>query len=91
MRQAHIQGSRSTVLNPLGWLLAIVLTTPVACQFAHAEHWMDSVGLGAAAGLTLVLYLTAYVFFAFRDLGTLGSPSRSRQRLPRALGRQGRR
>ena len=72
MQQAQVQGSRSTVLNPLGWLLAILLATLTACQFAHADHWV-SVALAVAAGVTVLLYLTAYVYFAMREPDALRS------------------
>ena len=78
--QAHVQGSRSTVLNPLGWALAILLSTLVGCQFAHAERWI-SIALGIGSGVTLCMYLAAYVYFAIRDPDALRSERYSLSKL----------
>jgi cyanate permease len=60
-QQATAQGSRSTVLRPLGWLLAISGTLVIGCIEVKADVWIDDIFVVICA-LAGALYLGAYLF-----------------------------
>jgi hypothetical protein len=63
LQQANIGQSRSSVLNPLQWMLVILVFGVVACLLCHAPLWLVILFAGMLA-LVFVLSLLAYVYFA---------------------------
>ncbi|SRR6266705_3309985 len=61
LEQATAQGSRSTVLRPLGWLIAICAGAALAAVELKAPSWVLLL-FGISAGLGVLLYLGAYVY-----------------------------
>jgi hypothetical protein len=59
--QATAQGSRSTILRPLGWLIAICASATLGAVEFKAPTWL-TVLFGACAGLGVLLYLGAYIY-----------------------------
>jgi hypothetical protein len=80
LNQASAQGSRSTVLRPLGWLLVICVAGLLACIEMKAPFWVF-VLFAAMTALCFVLYLSAYIFCLLRDRDALRSETYSIQRL----------
>lgn len=70
--QASGQGSRSTVLKPLGWLMAILLAGTMGTFYVGAPIWVG-VMLSVLAVVTTVAYLSAYGYFMFRSPDALRS------------------
>ena|ERR1035438_41954 len=71
-QQASAQGSRSTALNPVGWVFATILSALIGSTMAKAPQWI-TVLLSVFAGLILFVYLFAYVYLMFRDRDALRS------------------
>ncbi len=59
--QATAQGSRSTVLRPLGWIVAICAGATLAAVKFNASNWIILL-FGVAAGLGIMLYLGSYIY-----------------------------
>jgi threonine/homoserine/homoserine lactone efflux protein len=72
LQQATAQGSRSTVLNPLGWVLAISVSAVLGCVSLHPEVWLTKLFAGFAI-VILVIYLVAYIYFALTNSDALRS------------------
>jgi hypothetical protein len=77
---AAAQGSRSTVLRPLAWLFAICAAAIVAAVEVKAPQWVVVVFVIALA-LTVILYLSAYVYCLFNDRDALRSETYSIHKL----------
>ena len=80
LQSALAQGSRSTVLRPLGWLLAICASSAIASMEVRAPQWVVSVFMIMCIA-TVALYLIAYIFCLFADRDALRSETFSIQKL----------
>ena len=63
LQQANIGQSRSSVLNPLQWMLVILVFGIGICLLFHAPTWLV-VLFAVMVALALALFLLAYVYFA---------------------------
>lgn len=72
LQQASLQGSRSTVLSPLGWLAATLLAGWIGLLWRQAPHWVI-VLMAVLLCLCIALYLIAYVYFMTRTPDALRS------------------
>ena len=79
-QQATAQGSRSTVLRPLGWLATICAVSVVALVELKAPTWLVVIFVAGFVG-TVVLYLGAYAYCLFVDRDALRSEKYSIQKL----------
>lgn len=80
VQQAMMNGGRSTVLKPLGVALGLLLGGLAAASYSKLDPWI----INALAILTLatgVLYLAAYVYFAFKNPDALRSETFAIQKL----------
>ena len=64
---ATAEGSRSTVLRPLAWLMGIFVLGLISCFEFKATSWAP-IFFATMAALTFALYLFAYVYCLFKDL-----------------------
>jgi hypothetical protein len=80
LQQATEQGSRSTVLRPLGWLLAISGAIALGALEFKADIWVSVVFVTICA-LAAALYLGAYIFCLIYDRDALRSETYSIQKL----------
>ena len=80
LQQATLQGSKSTVLSPLGWALATVIGGLIGVQWAKAPLWISGL-LGAGVALLLLAYVVAYFIFVFRSPESLRSERYSLSKL----------
>lgn len=80
MQQALASGSRSTVLKPLGWLIALTLAGSIAAFGLASTGWFANV-LGALCVMSIVLYILAYIYFALTDKDALRSEKYSIQKM----------
>ncbi|HEV3073220.1 MAG TPA: hypothetical protein VHB47_02280 [Thermoanaerobaculia bacterium] len=65
-------GRRSTVLQPLLWVLAVLLAAIVAMARSHVPDWIVGGTFFCAVG-TLALIAFAYIHLLFKDYGALRS------------------
>jgi hypothetical protein len=63
LQQANIGQSRSSVLNPLQWMLVILVFGIGVCLLCHAPLWLVIL-FAIMLALVLILFLIAYVYFA---------------------------
>jgi hypothetical protein len=61
LQQATAQGTRSTVMNPLGWFFGMCVAGLLIAASNHAPVWID-VLLGSFSTLAGLAYLGAYIF-----------------------------
>lgn len=61
LQQATTQGTRSTILNPLGWFFAMCVAGLLGGVHYNAGFWIQLL-LAIFAGLGGVVYLGAYIF-----------------------------
>lgn len=80
LEQISGSASRSTVLKPLGWALALFVPGTVVSAWLGLSLWL--VGTFATLmALSAALYLAAYVYCLFKDRDALRSESYSIQKL----------
>lgn len=80
LQQALSTQSKSTVLKPLAWLIALTLTASVAMYRFSLPGWLAGT-VGVLCILSIVLYIVAYIFFALTDKDSLRSERYSIQKL----------
>jgi hypothetical protein len=78
--QATIQGSRSTVLRPLGWVTSVCGACLLGAVYEKAPAWVV-VLFGAAEAGAVLLYFGAYIFCLVEDRDALRSETYSIQKL----------
>jgi hypothetical protein len=78
--RAQGQGSRSTVLRPLGWLLALCATGSLGSVSVSAPVWL-TVLFAVGAGLSILIYLAAYGYCLLKSPEALRTESYSIQKL----------
>lgn len=79
-QQATAQGSKSTVLRPLGWLTAICCAALLGAVEMKAEPWLLVV-FAFLAALSVLLYMASYVYCLLTDKEALRSETYQIQRL----------
>ena len=72
LRKSAAGGSKSTVLNPLAWLVAIEFAGLAASLKYGAPEWVIQVIVGLLV-LSAVVYVAAYVFFGLTNSDALRS------------------
>src|SRR2546421_9756017 len=70
--QAFARQSRSTVMNPLAWLIAVLLAGLSGAVISHAPEWLLAI-LGGFLSVSIVIFLGLYLFFAFKSPDLLRS------------------
>ena len=80
MQHASSEGSRSTALKPLGWLIGMLLASMVAAG-RLADSLAIVVVLCVFCGMTLAVYLGAYIYLVKVDRDALRSERYSLQKL----------
>ena len=80
LQRALAQGSRSTVLNPLAWLIGISAAASIAAFSCGSPAWLG-IMFGLLAGISIVLYLLAYIYFGLTDKDALRSERFSIQKM----------
>jgi hypothetical protein len=64
--------SRSNALNPLAWLLGLLLSGTIGAVEFEAPDWLV-ITLGGLSLVTALLYLAAYVYYMIYDRDALRS------------------
>lgn len=72
LSQASSSGSRSTALQPLGWLSGILTSGLVVAASWGAPEWA-LISLAVLLGITVSIYLISYVFYAIKNPDALRS------------------
>lgn len=80
LQEALSKGTRSTVIKPLGWLIALCISGSMGVFYSHGPPWIGAM-LGVFAAITILVYLFFYIYFAFKDPDALRSESYSIQKL----------
>ncbi len=80
LHQATSQGSRSTVLRPLGWLAAICVSGLFGCLEFKAPSWITTL-FAAMTALVVLFYLSSFLYCLFNDREALRSETYSIQKL----------
>lgn len=71
LQRGTASGSRSTVLNPLGWLFGLCAPASISAYWVGVD-WLGAV-FGILAAATVGVYLLAYGYFVFVDKDALRS------------------
>jgi membrane protein implicated in regulation of membrane protease activity len=80
LEHASAQGSRSTVLKPIGWMMPICVAGVLTSLYLGAPNWLI-VMFAIFSGLTMVLYLGSYTYCLLTDKEALRSETYSIQKL----------
>jgi len=78
--QALAKGSKSTILKPLGWMMAICISATLTSAHFSLSEWIVYLFAGFSC-VTMVLYLIAYVFCLAKDRDALRSETYSIQKM----------
>lgn len=80
LQQATAQGSRSTVLKPIGWMMSICIGATLSSAYMKSPPWLTYM-FAAFSSITMLLYLGAYVFCLAKDRDALRSETYTIQKL----------
>ncbi len=72
LSQASSSGSRSTALQPLGWLSGILTSGLAIAAYWKAPEWA-LIALCGFLGATVLIYLVSYIVYAVKDPDALRS------------------
>ena len=72
LQKSALRTSRSTVMTPLGWLLAIEFAGLAGALKYHAPEWVTVV-IVVLLGLCTVTYVAVYVYFGLKSPDALRS------------------
>jgi hypothetical protein len=72
LKEAGIGQSRSSVLNPLQWLLVLLIAGLGIVLWSHAPPWLQ-VFFAVLIGWTVILITVAYCYFMVREPSILRS------------------
>jgi uncharacterized membrane protein len=78
--QAITTGYRSTVLNPLNWLISILTTGGICSYHFGVPIWVTTTFFGFDI-MAIIIYLFAYIYLMFKDKDALRSEKYSIQKL----------
>src|SRR5437879_1495225 len=70
LKQATEQGSRSTILRPLGYLLSMCVAATLGAVYVKAVPWLVLL-FAVFSGLAAILYLGTYVYCLLTNRETL--------------------
>ena len=80
LQEALSKGTKSTVIKPLGWLIALCLSGSIGTFYSRGPAWIGTM-LGIFAAIAILAYLAFYTYFALTDPDALRSESYSLQKL----------
>ncbi len=80
LNHANANGSKSTVLKPLGWALGMTLSSLIISAYLKLPEWI-TIMLAIALGLMLAMYIGAYIYFMLTDSDALRSEKYSIQKM----------
>lgn len=80
LAQATIKGVRTTILRPIAWMIAILLSAILITVFLQSPVWLQ-VMLAIFLCFTMLLYLFSYLFCLFTDKDALRSEKYSISKL----------
>jgi hypothetical protein len=79
--KADGQGYRSTVLRPLGWLLALCAAAAISSASVPSSPGWLTILFGVGTGFSVAIYLGAYVYCLIRNPEYLRTEKYSIQKL----------
>lgn len=80
LEQASAKGSKSTVLKPLGGMMAICISASLSAVYFKSPSWL-LILFSIFAGCTMSLYLIAFLYCLFNDRDALRSESYTIQKM----------
>ena len=78
--QMHATLSRSDVLKPIAWLVGLLVTLTLGLAFGRVPHWLLMVS-ASLLGVSVALYVGAYLFCLLMDRDALRSEKYSLQKM----------
>lgn len=72
LQQATTSGARSTALQPLCWLAAILMSGVIGASYYNVPIWL-LIALAVFLGACIILFLTSYAYFAIKNPDALRS------------------
>lgn len=80
LQHDSIEGSRSTALKPIGWMTSLLASATLAAFYLNTPSWVGIL-FAVSTGLSVLLYLVAYIYLMVRDRDALRSEKYSLQKL----------
>ncbi len=80
LAQASAKGSRSTVLKPLGWMMAICISATMTSAYFKVDSWIIYL-FAVFSGLTMLTYLSGYIYCLIHTPDALRSETYSIQKM----------
>ncbi|HZS09085.1 MAG TPA: hypothetical protein VFD58_29900 [Blastocatellia bacterium] len=80
-----VKGSRSTALKPIIWMTGILAPVTLAAIFLEIFHGVPKwagIFFCTATGLSVLLYIVAYLYFMIKDQNALRSEKYVLEKLP---------
>jgi len=80
LQQASIQGSKSTILKPMNWILSIIISAIIATFYFPIPNWV-SITFIVIFIILIIAYLIIYFYCLFNDRDALRSETYNVQKL----------
>jgi predicted neutral ceramidase superfamily lipid hydrolase len=80
LQQAIAEGSRSTALKPLGWLLAMLLPSTLLSVWEKSSLWL-AVFLAIVSMVVFAVYIGAFLYLLVHDRDALRSETYSLRKM----------
>src|SRR2546428_4926911 len=80
LQQAIAEGSRSTALKPLGWLLAMLLPSTLFSAWQKSPSWL-TVFLATVSVVVFAVYIGAFLYLLVHDRDALRSETYSLRKM----------
>lgn len=80
LEHASAQGSRSTALKPIGWMISICIAATLSSAYLATMPWL-TILFAIFATLTMLLYLGAYIYCLITDKDALRSETYTIQKM----------
>jgi len=80
LQQAIAEGSRSTALKPLAWLLAMLLPSTLFSAWQKSSSWL-TVFLAAVSVVVFAVYIGAFLYLLVHDRDALRSETYSLRKM----------
>ena len=80
LQQAIAEGSRSTALKSLGWLLAMLLPSTLLSAWEQSPAWLTAF-LAVVSGVAFTVYIAAFLYLLIHDRDALRSETYSLRKM----------
>ncbi len=88
LQHSSAKGSKSTAMQPLAWIIGLLLTSSLGVFYIKAPEWIAKIFI-ALCVIMIILYIGAYLYFMLKNPDALRSESFTLKKMEIQKGIQG--